>query len=56
MRQRVSLTQRALDNLIFIPVRRKPRKKPIPSESQIKTFPYVEMLRSAVADRMRTAR
>lgn len=56
MRQRVSITQKAIDNLKFRTTCRKTRKKPIPSESQIKTFPYVEMLRSAVADRMRTAR
>lgn len=56
MRQRVSITQKAIDNLKFRVTHRKTRKKPIPSESQVTTFPYLEMLRSAVADRVRTAR
>lgn len=51
-----SPTQKSLDNLIFRPTRRTSRKKPIPSESQVKTFPYLEMLRAAVVDRMRLSR
>ncbi|MDU5828144.1 MAG: NinE family protein [Mixta calida] len=56
MRQRVSITQKAIDNLKFRVTHRKPRKKPIPSESQVTTFPYLEMLRTAVADKMRLSR
>ncbi|MDU3815774.1 MAG: NinE family protein [Pantoea sp.] len=56
MRQRVSITQKAIDNLKFRVTHRKPRKKPIPSESQVTTFPYLKMLRAAVADRMRLTR
>ncbi len=57
MRQRISITQRALNNLIFQPTRRS-RNKPqlIPTESQVNTFRYLDMLRSAVADRMRLTR
>ena len=56
MRQRVSITQKAIDNLKFRVTRRTSRKKPIPSESQVTTFPYLDMLRAAVADRMRLSR
>lgn len=54
--RRVSPTQKAINNLIFRTTHRKTRKIPIPSESQVTTFPYLEMLRTAVADRMRLTR
>ncbi|UQY45046.1 NinE family protein [Mixta hanseatica] len=56
MRQRVSITQKSLDNLIFRTTRRTSRKKPIPTASQITTFDYVGVLLRAKWDRMRTAR
>ena len=55
MRQRVSITQKAIDNLKFRPSRRKTRKKPM-NASQIPTFDYVAVLLRAKWDRMRTAR
>ncbi|HBD1636534.1 NinE family protein [Escherichia coli] len=56
-RQRRSITQIALDNLIFTPTNRtKSRKKPIPTESQVKTFDYVYGLLQAKWNRMRKTR
>ncbi|EFH9173059.1 TPA: NinE family protein [Escherichia coli] len=56
-RQRRSITQIALDNLIFTPTKRtKSRKKPIPTESQVKTFDYVYWLLQAKWNRMRKTR
>lgn len=56
MRQRVSITQKAIDNLKFRVTHRKPRKKRIPPASQIATFDYVGGLLRAKWDRMRTTR
>lgn len=56
MRQRVSITQKAIDNLKFRTTCRKTRKKQIPTASQIPTFDYVSVLLRAKWDRMRTAR
>ena len=56
MRQRVSITQKAIDNLKFRTASRTSRKKPIPTASQIATFDYVGVLLRAKWDRMRTAR
>ncbi|MGQ3902991.1 NinE family protein [Mixta calida] len=56
MRQRVSITQKAIDNLKFRVTHRKPRKKQIPASSQIATFDYVGGLLRAKWDRMRTTR
>ncbi|MCV5564982.1 NinE family protein, partial [Escherichia coli] len=51
------ITQIALDNLIFTPTKRtKSRKKPIPTESQVKTFDYVYGLLQAKWNRMRKTR
>ncbi|EHI0717762.1 TPA: NinE family protein [Escherichia coli] len=56
-RQRRSITQIALDNLIFTPTKRtKSSKKPIPTESQVKTFDYVYGLLQAKWNRMRKTR
>ncbi|EDC2583561.1 NinE family protein [Salmonella enterica] len=56
-RQRRSITQIALDNLIFTPTKRtRSRKKPIPTESQVKTFDYVYGLLQAKWNRMRKTR
>ncbi|EKY6647157.1 NinE family protein [Escherichia coli] len=56
-RQRRIVTQIALDNLIFTPAKRtKSRKKPIPTESQVKTFDYVYGLLQAKWNRMRKTR
>lgn len=44
-RQRRSITQIAMDNLIFIPTKRSRKKpKPVPTESDIKTFNYTAHL------------
>lgn len=44
-RQRRSITQIAMDNLIFIPTKRSRNKpKPVPTESDIKTFNYTAHL------------
>ncbi|CQF48847.1 NinE family protein [Salmonella enterica subsp. enterica serovar Give] len=56
-RQRKSITQIAIDNLIFTPTKRsKSRKKPIPTESQVKTFDYVYGLLQSKWNRMRRTR
>ncbi|EAA0696586.1 NinE family protein [Salmonella enterica subsp. enterica serovar Meleagridis] len=56
-RQRKSITQIAIDNLIFTPTKRsKSRKKPIPTESQVKTFDYVYGLLQSKWNRMRKTR
>ncbi|EEK8463997.1 NinE family protein [Salmonella enterica] len=56
-RQRKSITQIAIDNLIFTPNKRsKSRKKPIPTESQVKTFDYVYGLLQSKWNRMRKTR
>ncbi|EEI9214251.1 NinE family protein [Salmonella enterica] len=56
-RQRKSITQIAIDNLIFTPTKRsKSRKKPIPTESQVKTFDYVYGLLHSKWNRMRRTR
>ena len=40
-KQRRSITQIAMDNLIFIPTKRSRNKpKPVPTESDVKTFNY----------------
>ncbi len=44
-KQRRSITQIAMDNLIFIPTKRSRNKpKPVPTESDIKTFNYTAHL------------
>ncbi|WP_203453218.1 NinE family protein [Enterobacter hormaechei] len=44
-RQRRSITQIAMDNLIFIPTKYSRNKpKPVPTESDIKTFNYTAHL------------
>ncbi|EAW7777370.1 NinE family protein [Salmonella enterica] len=56
-RQRKSITQIAIDNLIFTPTKRsKSCKKPIPTESQLKTFDYVYGLLQSKWNRMRKTR
>lgn len=55
MRQRVSITQKEIDNLKYRTTCRKPRKKSL-NASQIPTFDYVSVLLRAKWDRMRTAR
>lgn len=57
MRRQTSVTQKALDNLIFQPTRRSRNKpKPIPTASQVDTFDYVYGLVRAKWDRMRRRR
>jgi len=42
MRRQVSVTQKALDNLIYQPTARtRSKRKPIPPASQVQTFDYV---------------
>ncbi|EAP9713591.1 NinE family protein [Salmonella enterica] len=56
-RQRKSITQITIDNLIFTPTKRsESRKKPIPTESQVKTFDYVYGLLQSKWNRMRKTR
>lgn len=44
-KQRRSITQIAMDNMIFIPTKRSRNKaKPVPTESDIKTFNYTAHL------------
>ncbi|EAO3670627.1 NinE family protein [Salmonella enterica] len=44
-KQRRSITQIAMDNLIFIPTKRSRNKpKPVPTESDVKTFNYTAHL------------
>ncbi|EDT3070223.1 NinE family protein [Salmonella enterica subsp. enterica serovar Mbandaka] len=44
-KQRRSITQIAMDNLIFIPTKRSRNKpKPAPTESDVKTFNYTAHL------------
>lgn len=44
-KQRRSITQIAMDNLIFIPTKRSRNKpKPVPIESDVKTFNYTAHL------------
>lgn len=44
-RQRRSITQIAMDNLIFIPTKRSRNKtKPVPTESDVTTFNYTAHL------------
>ncbi|MDU9355280.1 NinE family protein [Klebsiella sp. 141153] len=50
-------TQIVLDSLIFTPTKRsKSRKKPIPTQSQVKTFDYVHGLLQSKWNRMRKTR
>ena len=57
MRQRKSVTQITIDNLIYQPTRRtRTKRKPIPTASQVKTFDYVYLLLRARWDRMRRTR
>ncbi|EBK5807312.1 NinE family protein [Salmonella enterica] len=54
---RRSVTQIAIDNLIFTPTKRSRNKpKPIPTESQVKTFDYVYGLLQSKWNRMRKTR
>ncbi|WP_075180561.1 NinE family protein [Pantoea sp. 1.19] len=56
-RRKKSVTQLALDNLIFRPTRRSTNKpKPIPPASQVISFDYVHGLLQAKWDRMRRTR
>ena len=44
-KQRRSITQIAIDNMIFIPTKRSRNKpKPVPTESDVKTFNYTAHL------------
>lgn len=44
-KQRRSITQIAMDNMIFIPTKRSRSKpKPVPTESDVKTFNYTAHL------------
>ena len=44
-KQRLSITQIAMDNLIFIPTKRSRNKtKPVPTESDVTTFNYTAHL------------
>jgi len=57
MKQQKSLTQRAMDNLIYQPTRRtRSKRKPIPTASQVVTFDYLYGLLQAKWNRMRIAR
>lgn len=57
MRRQVSVTQKALDNLIFQPTRRSRNKpKPIPLASQVTSYDHGYRLRMAMWDRMRRSR
>ncbi|TDS98325.1 NinE family protein [Erwinia rhapontici] len=57
MKRQKSLTQRAMDNLIYQPTRRTRSKcKPIPTASQVVTFDYLHGLLQAKWNRMRIAR
>ncbi|WP_338561847.1 NinE family protein [Erwinia sp. E_sp_B04_7] len=57
MRQRISPTQKAIDQLIFQPTRRSRNKpKPIPSASEVVTLDYCYLLLKAKWDRMRRTR
>ncbi|YCI31065.1 NinE family protein [Erwinia sp. PK3-005] len=57
MRQRVSITQKSLDNLIFQPTKRSRNKpKPIPPASQVTSYDHGYRLRVAMWNRMRTSR
>ncbi|MEQ2017036.1 NinE family protein [Photorhabdus bodei] len=52
MSQQTSQTQRVINNLIYnVPKSRKP--KPVPAESEVKTFDYVYQLLRAKWDRRR---
>ncbi|EBJ8779821.1 NinE family protein [Salmonella enterica] len=56
-KQRRSITQIAMDNFIFIPTKRSRNKpKPIPKESDVKTFDYVYGLLQSKWNRMRKTR
>ncbi len=55
MKRQKSITQLALDNLIFQPTKRsRNKKRPIPPASEIVTFDYCYTLLKAKWDRMRT--
>jgi len=57
MRQRVSITQKSLDNLIFQPTKLSRNKpKPIPPASQVTSYDHGYRLRVAMWNRVRTAR
>ncbi|MBP2155733.1 NinE family protein [Erwinia rhapontici] len=57
MKRQKSLTQRAMDNLIYQPTRRtRSKRKPIPTASQVVTFDYLHGLLQAKWNRMRIAR
>ncbi|WP_130834319.1 NinE family protein [[Erwinia] mediterraneensis] len=55
-RQRKSLWQRYESHAIYQVPRRRSKRKPQPTESQIKTFQYLGGLRAAMANRMRLTR
>ena len=57
MSRQKSITQLAIEKSIFRPTKRSRNKaKPIPTESQVNTFDYVNRLLRAKWNRMRKAR
>ncbi len=56
MRQQVSITHLACEHAKLKPPRQKPKRRTIPTESEVKTFDYIGGLIARVADKMRMPR